>query len=212
MAEPLLSWDKFYCEELGMTNTPDQADHRSIATVGQNETLASPQDQASTCHVHIEVPNLGDKHSFPWHLLSLSFKSGGWHGWWWQRWWWLWRWLWWWWWWWQWRRWWCQLMGWVDDNVIEWVGFEIDVEINERMVKLMMMLLNRRTWWCCWTGRTWMERRCEVTRTSCVKLAHTRTRGPCLIMSLFSRCVFFFQWLLEDTWYDQDKDIVLQAI
>ena len=38
-----------------------------------------------------------------------------------------------------------------------------------------------------------MERRCEVTRTSCVKLAHTRTRGPCLIMSLFSRFVFFFQ-------------------
>ena len=51
-----------------------------------------------------------------------------------------------------------------------------------------------------------MERRCEVTRTSCVKLVHTRTRGPCLIMSLFSRCVFFFQWLLEETWYDQDKD------
>ena len=30
-----------------------------------------------------------------------------------------------------------------------------------------------------------MESRCEVTRTSCVKLAHTRTRGHCLIMSLY---------------------------
>ena len=57
-------------------------------------------------------------------------------------------------------------------------------------------------WWCCcrWTaaGRTWMESRCEVTRTSCVKLVHTPTRGHCtLIMSLeyFFLSFYFWSWI-----------------